>query len=111
MKQLIKKMSHGRLEPLFYFVYKIFVEIEYVFLSIKWWLQGYRKPKQEEIRLVVKNVTFIFKSFERQHMAKRLYKKIQSYYPGVKVIIADDSSQPLQLKGKSLTVIQLPFNS
>ena len=88
MKQLIKKMSHGRLEPLFYFVYKIFVEIEYVFLSIKWWLQGYRKPKQEEIRLVVKNVSFIFKSFERQHMAKRLYKKIQSYYPGVKVIIA-----------------------
>ncbi len=44
-------------------------------------------------------------------MAKRLYKKIQSYYPGARVIIADDSSQSLNLKGDSLTVIQLPFNS
>ena len=44
-------------------------------------------------------------------MAKRLYKSIQSYYPGAKVIIADDSSKPLELTGENLEVIQLPFNS
>lgn len=44
-------------------------------------------------------------------MAKKLYRNIQSYYPGVHVIIADDSSKPLNLQEDSLQVIQLPFNS
>ena len=44
-------------------------------------------------------------------MAKRLYRNIQSYYPGVRVIIVDDSSKPLDLQDDSLQVIQLPFNS
>ena len=48
---------------------------------------------------------------KRQKMAKRLYKNIQSYYPGIRVIIADDSSKPLDLQGDSLQVIQLPFSS
>ena len=57
------------------------------------------------------NVTVIFKSFERQKMAKRLYENLQKYYPGVRVVIADDSRKPLDLQGDSLTIIQLPFNS
>ena len=46
-------------------------------------------------------------------MAKKLYKNIQSFYPGAKVIIADDSSHPLKIKDRhhSLQIIQLPFNS
>ena len=56
------------------------------------------------------NVTFIYKSFQRQNLAKRLYRNIQKYYPGVRVIIADDSSKPLQLSGPGLQIIQLPFN-
>lgn len=44
-------------------------------------------------------------------MAKRLYKSIQSYYPGARVIIADDSSKPLELIGENLEIFQLPFNS
>lgn len=41
------------------------------------------------------NVTVIFKSFERQKMAKRLYENLQKYYPGVRVVIADDSAENL----------------
>ena len=46
-------------------------------------------------------------------MAKKLYKNIQSFYPGAKVVIADDSLHPLKIKDKqhSLQIIQLPFNS
>ena len=57
------------------------------------------------------NVTFVFKSFERQQLAKRLYKNIQRYYPSINVIIVDDSSKPLELTGPVLRVVQLPFNS
>lgn len=68
-------------------------------------------PDQEEVELVRENVTVIFKSFERQKMAKRLYENLQKYYPGVRVVIADDSRKPLDLQGDSLTIVQLPFNS
>ena len=44
-------------------------------------------------------------------MAKQLYKNLQDYYPGIKIIIADDSSVPFDLQGETLEVIQLPFNS
>ena len=68
-------------------------------------------PDQEEVEFVRENVTVIFKSFERQKMAKRLYENLQKYYPGVRVVIADDSRKPLDLQGDSLTIVQLPFNS
>ena len=74
-------------------------------------LKGYRKPSVEDIELVVLNVTFIYKSFERQRQAKALFKSIIKYYPGVRVVIADDSSKPLELEGENLHVIQMPFNS
>ena len=88
----------------------MFTCLEYRFLCVKLWFNGYHKPTSDEAERVVSQVTFIYKSFERQYMAKRLYHNIQKYYPGVRVIIADDSSRPLKLMGKSLTVVQLPFN-
>lgn len=113
MKLFLKKISHSRMEPIFYFFYELLTKIEYLFLSIKWKCKGYRKPSKIEQKLVVDNVTFIYKSFERQRMAKKLYKNIQSYYPGAKVIIADDSLKRLKIKNKrnSLKIIYLPFNS
>ena len=74
-------------------------------------IQGYRMPSKEERKLVRENVTFIYKSFERQKMATQLYRNIQKYYPGTYVIIADDSRKPLEIRGKYVTVIHLPFNS
>lgn len=88
-----------------------FVNAEYAFMCLKWRLQGGKLPNGEDIDLVRDNVTFVFKSFERQRSAKRLYKNICKYYPGVKVIIADDSKMPLDIKGDNLEIIRLPFNS
>lgn len=107
----VKKLAYGRCAKLFSIAYRICVKMSYAVFSFKWFLSGKRKPGQEEVDLVKDNVTFIFKSFERQNMAKRLFENIQSYYPEVKVIIADDSRVPLDLTGKTLEVIQLPFNS
>ena len=80
-------------------------------LRLKWSLQGAKKPNPEEVALIRENATFIFKSFQRQSMAKKLYRNIQVYYPGVRVIIADDSKQPLKINDPYVTVINLPFNS
>ncbi len=68
-------------------------------------------PTDEEIGLMRENVTFIFKSFERKRSAKRLYRSIQRYYPGVKVVIADDSKKPLVIKSDHVQIVNLPFNS
>lgn len=74
-------------------------------------MTGKKKTDEKEVQLVKEQVTFIYKSFERQEMAKRLYRNIQSYYPGVKVIVADDSERPLEIDGEYVEVIHLPFNS
>lgn len=70
-----------------------------------------RRPNmsQEDVRNVEQNVTFIFKSFNRQRKARQAYRSICSYYPEVRVIIADDSEVPLELDGAE--VVRLPFNS
>ena len=85
--------------------------VEYRLLDLYWALKGYRKPSAEDVALVASNVTFMFKSFERQKQAKALYKSIGKYYPGVRIVIADDSSKPLELEGENLQIIQMPFNS
>lgn len=111
LKAFIRRLGSGKLSPVFAFCYGVIIWIEYGYFQCKWFFSGARKPDKEAIENVCRNVTFIYKSFERQAMAKRLYRNIQSYYPGVKVIIADDSHQPLELSGPRLQVIQLPFNS
>jgi len=70
-------------------------------------LRGKPHISEEDVRNVEENVTFIYKSFNRQKQAKQLYHCVKSYYPNVKIIIADDSKEPLDLPD----VIHLPFNS
>ena len=111
IKQLVEKLSNTKLVIILSLLWQFLTWIEFLFLQCVWFFTGKRKPTTEEVKVVCENVTFFYKSFERQKMAKRLYKNIQSYYPGVKVIIADDSSKPLELSGKNLEIIQLPFNS
>lgn len=111
IKKYAKKLVHGPLSYILNPAFFLLSNFEYRYFDFKWKSLGFRKPEQDEVEFVQKNVTVIFKSFERQKMAKRLYRNIQSYYPGVCVIIADDSSKPLDLKDDSLQVIQLPFNS
>lgn len=111
MKEIANKILHGPLAPMASILFRCISNIEYWYFERKWKKQGFSMPDQEEVEFVRENVTVIFKSFERQKMAKRLYENLQKYYPGVRVVIADDSRKPLDLQGDSLTIIQLPFNS
>lgn len=99
------------LSPLFFSLYEIAVFFRYHGLLLKWKLQGAYLPAKVQQELVRQKATFIFKSFQRQRMSKRLYRNIQHFYPGVRVIIADDSRKPLNLNGPGLEVVHLPFNS
>ena len=107
----IKKLAPTPVGIVLKFINEMFVFTQANVLTFIWYLFGSKKPTIEEVEDVRENVTFIYKSFERQKLAKRLYKSIQSYYPGAKVIIADDSAKPLELTGENLEIIQLPFNS
>lgn len=91
-------------------LYDAFIITEYHIFSLIWQAKSDKLTKEQR-DYVAKNVTFIYKSFERQYMARRLFWNIQKFFPGVKVIIADDSSTPLKIKSRYAKVIQLPFNS
>lgn len=63
----------------------------------------------EDQQLVEENVTFIYKSFNRQRKAKHLYRSIRAIFPNARIIIADDSAVPLEIPGAE--IIYMPFNS
>ena len=107
----LNKIFHGPLEPLFSFLYITFVKVQFLFFRVKWAFTDAPKTTDEDAKNVADNVTFIYKSFERQSMAKRLYRNIQKMYPGANVIIADDSKKPLKISGDNVEIIHLPFNS
>ena len=99
MKKIYKLMCSPVLSPFFTVLYNIFIVGQYRILTVIWKLRGHGKPSADEARAVSENVTFIYKSFERQSMAKRLYRNIQHYYAGARVMIADDGRTPLRMKG------------
>lgn len=89
----------------------VLAAFEYLLYDFWWSLRGFKKPSVEDAALVASNVTFMFKSFERQKQAKELYKSIRKYYPEAMIVIADDSQKPLTLEDDNLKIIQMPFNS
>ena len=113
MKQKIKRcllaISKTRAEVVLRFLWITAAEMRLLWVNASLYLRGARKPNEMQREQMRQQVTFLFKSFERQRMAKRLYKNIQRYYPGVRVIIVDDSAKPLKLKGPQ--ILQMPFNS
>ena len=111
LKRLYTRSIGSVLSPVLSPVYQGISALEYAFLNLKWFLQGYRKPDAESAALVRENVTFILKSFERQKLVKGLVKNIQRMYPGTSIIIADDSSVPLTAESPGVRVLHLPFNS
>lgn len=94
-----------------YPIQKFFASTEYWLLDCWWALRGHRKPSPEEVALVAEKVTFMFKSFERQKQAIALVKSIRRFFPGTRIVIADDSKEPLQIAGDDVTIIHMPFNS
>lgn len=89
--------------------------IEYWLLDAWWMLRGFRKPSAKDVAYVADNVTIMFKSFERQKQARALVRSIWKYYPGVRIVIADDSAKPLEISSQSgedkIQILQMPFNS
>lgn len=110
IKKILFKLSKGPCGPLMCAAWDILTWIQLQCIRLGWIFSGAGKPDKAQQALVRENVTFLFKSFQRQHLARRLYRNIQQYYPGVRVIIIDDSSRPLKLTGPGLQVIQLPYN-
>lgn len=111
LKLLYRKIYASKFSVVFKQLWDVMLPLSYALVSFWWFLRGFRKPSAEEVQYVKSNVTFIYKSFERQNMARRLYRNIQRYYPGVRVVIADDSKKPLSIQSPYLTLLHLPFNS
>lgn len=111
IKKVLNKLSKTKFVIVLSFLWQLLIWIEYGFLRIKWAVTGKKIPALEETKELCKECTIIFKSFERQKMARRLYRCIRRYYPGIRVIIVDDSERPLDLQEENLEIIQLPFNS
>ena len=87
--------------------------LEKMYFALRYFLYGKPKISDADREAVEQNVTFIYKSFNRQKLAKRCYSVIKAYYPKVRVIIADDSQEPLQIAELSDgdLILHLPFNS
>ena len=115
MRRLLKKIYYRLTKSRFSSILAPLVQgvntLNYYIISGILKITGAKMPSKEDVLLMQENVTFVYKSFERQKMAVQLYWNIQKYYPGVNVIIVDDSQTPLDLKDNYVTVIQLPFNS
>ena len=110
LKKFARRLSKGPFGVLFRGAWNSLFWVQLQLTNARCFLNGARKPDQAQQAYMRENVTFLYKSFQRQHLAKRLYRNIQRYYPGVRVIIADDSKKPLDLKGPGLQVIQLPYD-
>ena len=110
LKALFWKITVSPLAPVLRIIHGALAHMEIFILDTLWNLR-YGKPSAEEVEQVRTKVTFMYKSFERQKLAVRLFNSIQKYYPGVRVVIADDSAKPLEIDSEFVTIIHLPFNS
>lgn len=112
LKRIYQRSHYNRLlAPVLSPLFMLICDLEYNAFQVKWFLQGERQPNVKEVKLVRKNVTFLFKSFERQKMAQGLCRNISRMYPGVRIVVADDSKEPLHVELDNVTVVHLPFNS
>lgn len=68
-----------------------------------------RKITFKNIPLVDSELTAVIKTFERPEILKRLIESIKRIYPNMKIIVVDDSLNPLSLKG--VETIVMPYNS
>ena len=106
IRPLYERISHSPMRaPLYY--------LQNLFFLLRYPLFGKPKISDADQKNVEQNVTFIFKSFNRQNLAKRCYRVIKSYYPKARVVIADDSKEPLKIDNiaEGDLILHLPFNS
>jgi hypothetical protein len=56
----------------------------------------------------LRDLTAVVKTFERPHVLGRLLRSVKRYYPGLAVVVADDSRRPRSLPG--VDTVELSFN-
>lgn len=111
IERFFRKLAASRIGAILSPLIKVVMEVQCAYFRMKWKMKKAPMPTPEDVAMIRENVTFIYKSFQRQRLARELYRNIQEYYPGVQVIVADDSEKPLHINGEHIQIIQLPFNS
>lgn len=66
-------------------------------------------PTQAELAELSTRVTVVVKTFERPAVLMRLIRSIRTVFAG-RIIVADDSREPLTRLGPGVDVLALPFN-
>jgi glycosyltransferase involved in cell wall biosynthesis len=61
---------------------------------------------------VERHVTLVVKTFERPNAIRRLVASVRRFYPGMAIVVVDDSAEPLEPVPDGITdYCRLPFNS
>lgn len=71
--------------------------------------RGHPAPTATEAAALTERVTMIVKTFERPSTARRLIRSARRIFPG-RIIVADDSREPLTEPGEGVEIVALPFN-
>lgn len=75
-------------------------------------LDAGRTPAQsaEQRAEVARRVTMAAKTFQRPSTARRMVRTVRRVFDG-RIVIADDSRQPMTSPGRNVEIISMPFNS
>jgi glycosyltransferase involved in cell wall biosynthesis len=66
---------------------------------------------EKEQDFINKNLTALIKTFERPEVLKRLVKSLRKMYPGMRVIIVDDSRKPMDIELEGVDIIVMSYDS
>jgi Glycosyl transferase family 2 len=66
-------------------------------------------PPPDREAPLVRELTAVVKTFERPHVLRRLVASIKRLYPGLKIVVVDDSRSPVPLEG--VETIEMPYDS
>jgi glycosyltransferase involved in cell wall biosynthesis len=77
-------------------------------LALERLLDGRSPPRSGEEALIGQ-VTALVKTFERPHVLRRLLASIERRYPALRVVVVDDSREPVRLPGVETTA--MPYRS
>jgi hypothetical protein len=99
---LYGNLVHGRLRPVAKPLYDAIIGGE---LAAHRLVDSFRRPEQGG----VERLTAVIKTFERPYAVRRLVRSIRRRYPGLAVLVVDDSRHPVPLDGVEQLV--LPYDS
>ena len=94
MKRRLKKLSKGKLRPVFRGLYRSLSNSQLGFERLADMMNG--APNSDPL---LGEITAVIKTFERPDKLGVLLKSIKRLYPTLHVIVVDDSEKPIQIDG------------